>query len=96
MLAPKLYANAVYMVLNSRFQIIGGRDTYMSSNDMSLSTTMIGNIFQSTEDTRPADGSRGRALAVVMSNEVSNDNHEMDQMSVSHGASCALLELISL
>ncbi len=96
MLAPKLYANAVYMVLNSRFHIMGGRDTYMSSNDMSLSTTMIGNIFQSTEDTRPADGSRGRALAVVMSNEVSNDNHEMDQMSVSHGASCALLELISL
>ncbi|KAK0236450.1 hypothetical protein EDD85DRAFT_642225 [Armillaria nabsnona] len=87
-LAPKLYANAVYMVLNSRFQIIGGRDTYMSSNDMSLSTTMIGNIFQSTEDTRPADGTRGRAPAVVMSNEVFNDNHEMGQMSDKPQDSC--------
>ncbi|PBK84785.1 hypothetical protein ARMGADRAFT_1088231 [Armillaria gallica] len=29
LLVPKLYANTVYMVLNSRFQIIGGRDTYV-------------------------------------------------------------------
>ncbi|PBK84791.1 hypothetical protein ARMGADRAFT_942876, partial [Armillaria gallica] len=52
LLVPKLYANTVYMVLNSRFQIIGGRDTYMSSTDMSFSTTMIRDIIsQSTGDT---------------------------------------------
>ncbi|KAK0481291.1 hypothetical protein IW261DRAFT_1363026, partial [Armillaria novae-zelandiae] len=27
---PKLYANTIYMVLNSRFRIMGGRDTYTS------------------------------------------------------------------
>ncbi len=61
LLVPKLYANSVYMVLNSRFQIIGGWDTYMSSTDMSFSTTMIRDIIsQSAEDdTRPAEGMRG-------------------------------------
>ncbi|PBK84766.1 hypothetical protein ARMGADRAFT_604653 [Armillaria gallica] len=41
LLVPKLYANAVYMVLNSRFQITGGRDTSLCSTDMSITTTMI-------------------------------------------------------
>ncbi|KAK0451654.1 hypothetical protein EV421DRAFT_1694778, partial [Armillaria borealis] len=36
LLVPKLYANAIYVVLNSRFQIVGGRDTYMSSTDISF------------------------------------------------------------
>ncbi|KAK0236506.1 hypothetical protein EDD85DRAFT_643675 [Armillaria nabsnona] len=53
---PKLYANSVYMVLNSRFEIIGGRDTYRSSTDISFTTTMIRDIIsQPAEDTRPAD-----------------------------------------
>ncbi|KAK0472971.1 hypothetical protein IW261DRAFT_1505981, partial [Armillaria novae-zelandiae] len=53
---PKLYANSVYMVLNSRFRIIGGRDTYTSLTDVGITTTMIRDmISQSTEDTRPAD-----------------------------------------
>ncbi|KAK0451649.1 hypothetical protein EV421DRAFT_1772125 [Armillaria borealis] len=66
LLMPKLYANAVYMVLNSRFQIIGGRDTYEPPNDISITTTMIRNITssQSTDDTacgrtvvdKPQDG----------------------------------------
>ncbi|KAK0236497.1 hypothetical protein EDD85DRAFT_887239 [Armillaria nabsnona] len=52
MLVPKLYANTVYMVLNSRFQIIGGRDTYKSSTDTSFTTTMIRDVIsQSTGDT---------------------------------------------
>ncbi len=75
LLVPKLYANSVYMVLNSRFQIIGGRDTYMSSTDISFSTTMIRDIVsQSTEGSRPPDGTQGRAPVVVLSNEVFNDN----------------------
>ncbi|KAK0194318.1 hypothetical protein F5146DRAFT_430583 [Armillaria mellea] len=75
LLVPKLYANSVYMVLNSRFQIIGGRDTYMSSTDASFSTTMIRDIVSQSaeEDTRPADGMPGSAPAAVLS----NNNFEM-------------------
>ncbi|PBK66286.1 hypothetical protein ARMSODRAFT_1006054 [Armillaria solidipes] len=82
LLVPKLYANAIYVVLNSRFQIIGGRYTYMSSTDISFTTTMIRDILsQSAEDTRPADGRQEREPVIVISHEVSNDNHEMGQIS---------------
>ncbi|PBK84782.1 hypothetical protein ARMGADRAFT_1169981 [Armillaria gallica] len=82
LLVSKLYANSVYMVLNSRFQIIGGRDTYRSSADMSITTTMIRYIIsQSAEETRPADGTQGQVPMVVISREVFNDNHEMGQMN---------------
>ncbi len=92
---PKLHANAIYMVLNSRFKIIGGRDTYKSSTDISITTTMIRNIIsQSTEETRPTDGTQGQVPVVVISSEVFNNNHEISQMGVSRGTSCALLELI--
>ena len=94
---PRLYANTVYMVLNSRFEIIGGRDTSMSSTVMSLTTTMIRDILsQSTEDTRPVDEShemQGLAPVIVISNF--NDNHEMSQINVSQYVLCVLLELIS-
>ncbi|KAK0430064.1 hypothetical protein EV421DRAFT_353723 [Armillaria borealis] len=49
-LMPKLYVNTIYMVLNSRIRIMGGRDIYGSSTDMSITSTMIRDItFQSTE-----------------------------------------------
>ncbi|PBK67137.1 hypothetical protein ARMSODRAFT_320239 [Armillaria solidipes] len=77
LLAPKLYANTVYMVLNSRFQIIGGRDTYKSPTD--ITTTMIRNITsQLAEGTRPVDGMQGRA-PVVASHEAFDANHETGQ-----------------
>ncbi|KAK0498688.1 hypothetical protein EDD18DRAFT_46668, partial [Armillaria luteobubalina] len=81
LLMPKLYTNTVYMVLNSRIRIIGGRDTYISSTDMCFTTTAISVISQS------GDGRQGRVPAVAISNEVFNDNYEMDQTTVSHGAS---------
>ncbi len=87
-IVPKLYANTVYMVLNSRFQIIGGRDTYMSSTDhMSVPTTMIRDTTsQSAEGTRPADGRQGQVPVVVLSSEeFTNTSYEMGQMKVSHG-----------
>ncbi len=89
-LVPKLYANTVYMVLNSRFQIIGGRDTYMSSTDMSVQTMMISDITShSAEDKRPADGGQGRLPLVIMASEEFNDtSYEMGQMNVSHGFVC--------
>ncbi|KAK0212262.1 hypothetical protein DFS33DRAFT_1376776 [Desarmillaria ectypa] len=79
---PKLYANTVYMVLNSRIRIIGGRDTYTASTDMSITTTMIQDITpQSTEGTRPADGMQGRAHVVTIPKVGFNDDHEMGRMS---------------
>ncbi|KAK0454317.1 hypothetical protein EV421DRAFT_1699875, partial [Armillaria borealis] len=38
LIMPKLYANTVYMVLNSRIRILGGRDTYTSTTDMIITT----------------------------------------------------------
>ncbi|KAK0486831.1 hypothetical protein EDD18DRAFT_1466758 [Armillaria luteobubalina] len=40
----KLCANSMYMVLNSRIQIVGGRDTYTTSTDMEFTTTMMKDI----------------------------------------------------
>ncbi|KAK0484827.1 hypothetical protein IW261DRAFT_860055 [Armillaria novae-zelandiae] len=75
LLLPKLYANSVYMVLNSRFKIIGGRDTYESSMDtMSVTTTMMRDIIsQSTDDTQPADRTQGQVPAVILSSDVFPD-----------------------
>ncbi|PBK66544.1 hypothetical protein ARMSODRAFT_939210 [Armillaria solidipes] len=71
---PKLYANTIYMVLNSRFHIIGGRDTYTSLTDISITTTTMEDItFESTEGTPPADGMQEQVSVVVISKEVFND-----------------------
>ncbi len=51
-------------------------------------------ISRSAGDTRPADGTQGRAPVAILSNEVFNDNYEMDQVNVSHGALSALVALI--
>ncbi|SJK98213.1 uncharacterized protein ARMOST_01474 [Armillaria ostoyae] len=80
LIVAKLYANNVYMVLNSRIRIIGGRDTYTSSTDMSITTTMIKDMTsQSIEGTRPTDGIQGRVSVVAITPEVFNDDHEMGQ-----------------
>ncbi|KAK0484815.1 hypothetical protein IW261DRAFT_1416722 [Armillaria novae-zelandiae] len=86
-LVPKLYANTVYMVLNSRFEIIGGRDTYVSSIDRSVPTTMIRDITsQSAQGTRTPDDRQGRVSVVAISSEEFNDtSYEMGQMNVSRG-----------
>ncbi|KAK0223770.1 hypothetical protein IW262DRAFT_1458814 [Armillaria fumosa] len=79
LIMPKLYANAVYMVLNSRFQIIGGRDTYLCSTHMSITTTMIrGIISEPAEGTRPGDGMQGRAPVIAISREVFSHTCEIN------------------
>ncbi|KAK0498676.1 hypothetical protein EDD18DRAFT_1375580 [Armillaria luteobubalina] len=94
LLLPKLYANTVYMVLNSRIRIIGGRDTDMSSTDMSITTTVLKQFAsQSTGGTQPADGMQGPAPVVEISSEVFSDTYEMGQMKVSKGASCGVSNL---
>ncbi|KAK0221087.1 hypothetical protein EDD85DRAFT_1028618 [Armillaria nabsnona] len=76
LLMPKLYTNTVYMVLNSRIRIIGGRDTYMSSTDMSITTTIIGDVTSQS-----GEGMQGRAPVVTISSEVFHDNYEMGQIN---------------
>ncbi|SJL00929.1 uncharacterized protein ARMOST_04244 [Armillaria ostoyae] len=70
---PKLYANTVYMVLNSRIRIIGGRDTYTSSADMSVPTTILRDISSSSPE--DAGGTEGRApvVTIAFNNDFSND-----------------------
>ncbi|KAK0486523.1 hypothetical protein IW261DRAFT_801449 [Armillaria novae-zelandiae] len=79
LIMPKLYANSVYMVLNSRIRIMGGRDKYTSSTDME---TMIRDITShSTHGTQRADGVRGQMSVVTITKEVFSDDHEMGVMS---------------
>ncbi|KAK0486510.1 hypothetical protein IW261DRAFT_1455870 [Armillaria novae-zelandiae] len=95
LIVAKLYANNVYMVLNSRIRIIGGRDTYTSSTDMDFTTTMIRDMIQSTEGTRPTDRIQGRVSVVAMTRvDVFNDDHGMGQEKVSHSDSCNFSKLI--
>ncbi|KAK0486438.1 hypothetical protein IW261DRAFT_1559837 [Armillaria novae-zelandiae] len=54
---PKLYANTVYMVLNSRIQIVGGRDTYTSTPDM---ITMTGSTMIPDTNSYSPPGTHGR------------------------------------
>ncbi|KAK0241068.1 hypothetical protein EDD85DRAFT_764844, partial [Armillaria nabsnona] len=93
----KLYANTVYMVLNSRIRIIGGRDIYTSSTDMETTTTMMGDITShSTRGTQQRDGVQVQASVVAITKEVLSSDHEMSGMSVSHVNSHALKGLIFL
>ncbi|KAK0480979.1 hypothetical protein EDD18DRAFT_1363582 [Armillaria luteobubalina] len=92
LLLPKLYANTVYMVLNSRIRIIGGRDTDMSSTDMSITTTALKQFAsQSTGGTQPADGMQGPAPVVEISSEVFSDTYEMGQMKDKSQDGCMIL-----
>ncbi len=94
---PKLYANTVYMVLNSRIRIMGGRDTYTSSTDMELTTTLIVDTTpHPMQGTQRTDGVQGQVTVVTITKEVFSSDHEMSRTSVSHIDSRALLELIFL
>ena len=71
LIVPKLYANTVYMVLNSRIQIMGGRDTYTSSTDMEITTTMMRDITSySTQGTQRTDRVQREAPAITITKEV--------------------------
>ncbi|SJK98196.1 uncharacterized protein ARMOST_01457 [Armillaria ostoyae] len=97
LIMPKLYANSVYMVLNSRIRIMGGRDTYTSSTDMETTTTMTRDITShSTHGAQRTGGVQGQVSVITITKEVFSDDHEMGRMSVSHADSRALLELIVL
>ncbi|KAK0196026.1 hypothetical protein F5146DRAFT_1220665 [Armillaria mellea] len=81
---PKLYANAIYMVLNSRIRMVGGRDTYTSSIDMVISTssTMLRDTNSYLPQASLGTGRRqGRASVVAIPSEALNGDCEMDQMN---------------
>ncbi len=91
----KLYANTVYMVLNSQIRIMGGQDIYMSSTDMEITTTMIRDITSHLiQGAQSMDGMQGQASVVAITKEVLSGEHGMSQMSVSHGDSCLSSKLI--
>ncbi|KAK0486306.1 hypothetical protein IW261DRAFT_791003 [Armillaria novae-zelandiae] len=76
LIISKLYANTIYMVLNSRIRIVGGRDTYTSSTDIETMTTMMRDITSHS-----AQGTQ-RAPVVAITTEVfSNSDDEMGRMS---------------
>ncbi|KAK0454320.1 hypothetical protein EV421DRAFT_1896246 [Armillaria borealis] len=81
---PKLYANTVYMVLNSRIRILGGRDTYMSSTDMiiTVGSTMIQDTSSfSPQGSSRTDGRQGQASVVAIHKEVLNGDCEVGRMN---------------
>ncbi|KAK0483089.1 hypothetical protein EDD18DRAFT_1362061 [Armillaria luteobubalina] len=88
LIVSKLYANSTYMVLNSRIRIMGGRDTYTSSTDMEITSTVIRDITShSTQDAQ-------RTPVVTITAEVFTSDDEMGGMNVGYFDSRAFLELI--
>ncbi|KAK0495039.1 hypothetical protein EDD18DRAFT_1355039 [Armillaria luteobubalina] len=71
----KMYSNTIYLVLNSRIRIMGGRDTYTSSTDTEITTTMMRGIAsQSTQGAQPTP-------VVAVTAEVFTSDSEMGGMS---------------
>ncbi|SJK98181.1 uncharacterized protein ARMOST_01442 [Armillaria ostoyae] len=84
LIMPKLYANTVYMVLNSRIRILGGRDTYTSSTDriISAGSTMIRDTNSYLPQGSPGtDGRQGRASVVALAKEVFSGDCEMGRIN---------------
>ncbi|KAK0215455.1 hypothetical protein IW262DRAFT_218843 [Armillaria fumosa] len=71
----KLYANSIYMVLNSRIQIMGGRNTYRSSSDLEITTTVIRGITSHS-----AQGAQ-RTPVVAIAEEASSSDDETGRIN---------------
>ncbi|KAK0196024.1 hypothetical protein F5146DRAFT_1133490 [Armillaria mellea] len=57
LVVSKMYANTIYMVLNSRIRIMGERDIYTSSTDMGLTITVTEDITSHSIPRRTANAS---------------------------------------
>ncbi|KAK0468812.1 hypothetical protein IW261DRAFT_1677299 [Armillaria novae-zelandiae] len=91
LIIPQLYANAILMMLNSRIRIVGGRDTYTSSADMSITTTMVREITsQSTESAQPADRIQGQLPVVVITQDVFSNRVGQTKEKLHRGSSVSL------
>jgi hypothetical protein len=71
-LMPKLYANSILIILNARFQILGGRATYTSSMDIMSTPTYLRNT-----ETIGSAATRSHLVAInreaISDAEVQND-----------------------
>ncbi|KAK0483070.1 hypothetical protein EDD18DRAFT_1084260 [Armillaria luteobubalina] len=77
LIVSKLYANTIYMVLNSRIRIMGGCDTYTSSTDMEITSTMMRDIASHS-----TQGAQRTAVVAITAEEFTSD--EMGGMSISY------------
>ncbi|KAJ7687044.1 hypothetical protein B0H17DRAFT_1136549 [Mycena rosella] len=80
-LIPELYANSVLVVLNSRFQIVGGRSTYTSAIDLdvfSIGTAATTPAFFRRTGAATVNENSERPHVVTITREVFSDG-------VSHG-----------
>ncbi|KAK0486405.1 hypothetical protein IW261DRAFT_1559807 [Armillaria novae-zelandiae] len=69
----KMYANTIYMVLNSRIRNMGGRDTYTSSTDMEITTTIM-------RDITSTQGAQSTPVVAITAEVFSSDD-ELSRMS---------------
>ncbi|KAK0486403.1 hypothetical protein IW261DRAFT_795115 [Armillaria novae-zelandiae] len=71
----KMYANTIYMVLNSRIRIMGGRETYTSSTDMEITTNMMRDF-----NSHSAQGTQRTPVIAITAEAFSSDD-ERSQIS---------------
>lgn len=77
-LIPKLYANSILAILNSRFQILGGRDSQPLPMDFLSTTAHVRNTGMETtayDDSRPAH-------LVTIHREIFTDGAAQDQLEM--------------
>ncbi|KAJ7473454.1 hypothetical protein FB451DRAFT_292572 [Mycena latifolia] len=79
---PKLYANSILVVLNARFQILGGRATYMSSMDLISTPTHLRNLGPGTDTSETPNNARIEITREVFSDRNSNEGIELKHMAV--------------
>ncbi|KAJ7309481.1 hypothetical protein DFH08DRAFT_1088243 [Mycena albidolilacea] len=83
-LMPKLYANSILIILNARFQIIGGRTTYASAMDVMSTPTYLRNT-ETYGGTRNHGSQPSHWVTIdreVMSDGVVDEQVEMKGISV--------------
>ncbi|KAK0486407.1 hypothetical protein IW261DRAFT_795431 [Armillaria novae-zelandiae] len=75
MILSKMYANTIYMVLNSRIRIIGGRDPYMSSTDTEITAGVTSHSTLHAQ----------QMPLISITKEVFSSNDEMDRIGETTG-----------
>ncbi|KAJ7880462.1 hypothetical protein B0H13DRAFT_1891800 [Mycena leptocephala] len=83
-LMPKLYANSILIILNARFQIVGGRATYASAMDVMSTPTYLRNT-ETDAGTRIHGSQPSHWVTIdreVMSDGVVDEQVEMKNIAV--------------
>ncbi|KAJ7127864.1 hypothetical protein C8R44DRAFT_701277 [Mycena epipterygia] len=78
---PKLYANTILVVLNSRFHILGGRETHVSTTSDTLSATRYGR-------NRAANSDSGQPSFIEITREVFSDGNSSDHVEMKAMRDC--------